>query len=78
MSPSGEVLETSTGFGISETVRALVDKTGIEWSYQAVHRALRLTGVWVGAYRTPDLPSIRPVVAVIERTSAASLPPPSP
>ena len=74
MSPAGEVLETSTGFGISETVRALVDKTGVEWSYQAVHRALRLTGVWVGAYRTPDLPSIRPVVAVIERTSAFDTP----
>jgi hypothetical protein len=78
MTPTGEMLEANTCVGISEAVRSLVAKTGVPWSYQVVHRALRLTGVWVAAYRLPDSPSARPLVAVIERSSAAAnhTPPP--
>jgi hypothetical protein len=78
MTPAGEVLEANTCVGISEAVRSLVAKTGVQWSYQVVHRALRLTGVWVAAYRLPGSSSARPVVALIERapTAANHAPPP--
>ncbi len=67
MTPSGVVLEASTCVGIAEAVRVLAEKTAIQWSYQVVHRAIKLSGVWVGSYR-PDQTSSRPVVLVIEQT----------
>lgn len=75
MTPSGEVLEAGNGVGIAEVVRLVCERSGIAFSYQVVHRALRATGLWLGSYR-PNGAASRPVVLVIERASTDQPSPP--